>query len=1277
MADVFLSYARADDEPFVERLRAELTDAGIDVWWDRLAMESRGRTFLQEIADAVVAADRVVLIVGPAAMKSSYVTAEWMMALEHCRPVVPVLRLGTFEDIPAPLIHNHAVDLRGSAHRAKGLAELIRILRTPAAMPGPLIGVPSPPADVVAREDLVDRVSELLLADTVAPVVITGAGRTAAVVGMGGVGKSVLATLLATRCATRWAFADGVVWLHAGQDLDPVSVLQALDVAMGGDAAFRYPDVRSARAGAAARLAERRSLIVLDDVWRQDDLDLVSTVLGPGCRLLVTTRDLALARSSGGGAIELDVLGDDDAMTLLALTSRSDPATLPAAAALVAQECGNLPLALTMCGRMVSDGHLWDDVLEALHEADLAYVRRAIPDYPYPDLLRAIGVSVAWLSQDDPDAARCYAALAVFQPGSGIPESVVVRLWTSLLGRERGARAALVLLQNRALLSLDAGMVQLHDLHWDYLVSQPADTAVLHAALLDAYAPDCPDGWPSGPDDGYFHGHLIHHLTGAGREDEARSLLSGFAWLTAALRAVGPARVVDDFDTFADDASMASIQDALRGAAHVLAPDPDQLAAQLLGSLLDVPDGRLDGLRESAASWAGATWLRPIRAMLPPPGQPRIRTLRGHTDSVLGVAFDLDERFAISASRDRTVGVWDLRDGTRLKALSGHDEIVHRVAPIRGGRFVSVSNDGTARVWDRDTGSCTAVFDHHRRAAASSRIANDSSVTAVFAVDDGLVATAAKSMALWHPGNLEILATWEHGEKLLGVTPDARFLLCGGATSLEMRAVPLPGDDATKPEDRSFPLPEQPNAAAVTPDGGTLVVLTGTNEGSTIHRFELDSGRSGGTIALQPKNLRELALVLGGSAALVGSLGLQLVGLEDGSTTDLDWDVWVEAVATTPDGRHALTSHSDGTIGHWDLTRTQGGPAAELAARVSHVVLAAAPSVRVFAARRHQDRGGETVTSWDPLTLRIVADVMLPADAEVTAVGCSDDGGSVAVGCADGTIRVFDGRLRERLVVGPLDAPISALTCQADGSRAAAAVGRSAVVIDLRVGKVIASLSGHTEAVLAVALSADGTRLLTGSDDTDLHGGTVGLWDIAAKALLQQMSGHPRWVDTVRFLHRADRALSTSGKITPTTALWDLSTGDWLWAVRGSSPAAVSNDEALLATCHHDINRPDPVYTFCVWDLATGTRRWTSPALSGEVADLAFTPDGRAVFSVGQDGSLHVWSASNGAHIAGFDGRREFKRCLAVGDDIVVAATAFGLHGWRLIERTAGPALGR
>ena len=65
--DVFISYARADDDPFVESLYAELTREGFTIWWDQATMDSRGRPFLQEIRDAIAQSDRLILVVGPAA----------------------------------------------------------------------------------------------------------------------------------------------------------------------------------------------------------------------------------------------------------------------------------------------------------------------------------------------------------------------------------------------------------------------------------------------------------------------------------------------------------------------------------------------------------------------------------------------------------------------------------------------------------------------------------------------------------------------------------------------------------------------------------------------------------------------------------------------------------------------------------------------------------------------------------------------------------------------------------------------------------------------------------------------------------------------------------------------------------------------------------------------------------------------------------------------------------------------------------------------------------
>ena len=63
--------------------------------------------------------------------------------------------------------------------------------------------------------------------------------------------------------------------------------------------------------------------------------------------------------------------------------------------------------------------------------------------------------------------------------------------------------------------------------------SVPEGKARLHGQLLDAYRQKCPQGWPSGPNDGYFFQHLRYHFVEAGRSDELVDLLRDLRWLEA------------------------------------------------------------------------------------------------------------------------------------------------------------------------------------------------------------------------------------------------------------------------------------------------------------------------------------------------------------------------------------------------------------------------------------------------------------------------------------------------------------------------------------------------------------------------------------------------------------------------------------------------------------------------------------------------------------------------------------------------------------------------
>ena len=110
---VFLSYARNDDESFVVRLADALEAAGIRVWFDRRDMPSRALTFLDEIRRAIDEVDRLIAVIGPAAMKSDHVHAEWQYALIRDKPVVPILRIRGY-DLPPELRNLHCPDVRES-----------------------------------------------------------------------------------------------------------------------------------------------------------------------------------------------------------------------------------------------------------------------------------------------------------------------------------------------------------------------------------------------------------------------------------------------------------------------------------------------------------------------------------------------------------------------------------------------------------------------------------------------------------------------------------------------------------------------------------------------------------------------------------------------------------------------------------------------------------------------------------------------------------------------------------------------------------------------------------------------------------------------------------------------------------------------------------------------------------------------------------------------------------------------------------------------------------
>jgi hypothetical protein len=557
--DLFLSYARAENEPLAGDLYGRLTAAGLAVWWDRECMPNRSWTFLEEIRVAIRDATRTAVIVDEPAIQSAYVQAEWQYALAAGKPVIPLLRLKSHDGLPPELAGLHSPDFRAQRPLDAAVSELLRLLADPVPPLGRLLGeVPDIPPHFQPRTSAFARLAGAVMLGRNKPVTLTGAQRIVVLHGMGGSGKSVLAAALARSTATQQAFSDGIVWLTPDADARPEALLRGIGALLGADSR-KWQSRSDGVDGLRELLSGRRIGLMIDNVTSVALIEPLISALDLDTRVVVTTRLAGLVADLGARALPLDDLEPAEALGLLAGWAGCSPDALPPAAAQVAAECGYLPFALAINGAMVRRGTPWEDLLDAFdkHELEFARAHERFAHYPYRDVFRAIRPSIVELERSEPEAAERLFELAAFHWPQGVPESVVTRFWIARgCPSARVARRVLTDLADRSLLRLDGGAptprLRLHDIQLDYLIAAGADTRVLSRALLDSYGAQRSADWPSIDPDGYFHQHVVRHLIELEDFAELQRLIDqtneggGNAWFQGA-------EVADNVDGYLDD----------------------------------------------------------------------------------------------------------------------------------------------------------------------------------------------------------------------------------------------------------------------------------------------------------------------------------------------------------------------------------------------------------------------------------------------------------------------------------------------------------------------------------------------------------------------------------------------------------------------------------------------------------------------------------------------------------------------------------------------------
>jgi hypothetical protein len=203
------------------------------------------------------------------------------------------------------------------------------------------IGLPAMPAHFVGRDDLLAELLERLVSE---PQLVL------ALEGLAGVGKTTLALALALHKQVVSHFSDGVLWASLGRSPEPKSILATWTEALCPSPHPR-PTAHAQVEAVYNAIGPRRVLVVLDDVWEKDQVELLWRSR-PNVSCILTTRihDLAGAFASEDGIVSVPVLGPEPGFRLLCTLVPKACQADPGAAQHLVQLVDGLPLALRLLG---------------------------------------------------------------------------------------------------------------------------------------------------------------------------------------------------------------------------------------------------------------------------------------------------------------------------------------------------------------------------------------------------------------------------------------------------------------------------------------------------------------------------------------------------------------------------------------------------------------------------------------------------------------------------------------------------------------------------------------------------------------------------------------------------------------------------------------------------------------------------------------------------------------------------------------------------------------
>ncbi len=295
-----------------------------------------------------------------------------------------------------------------------------------------------------------------------------------------------------------------------------------------------------------------------------------------------------------------------------------------------------------------------------------------------------------------------------------------------------------------------------------------------------------------------------------------------------------------------------------------------------------------------------------------------VKLLSGHWSAVFETRFAPDSRHIVTGSNDGTTKLWDVNEGTMVRAFPARCGRVSGLALTADGKtLVTGAADGLVRFWGVESGKQLRSFKAHERGISDIALSSDGRLL-------GTV-TLQGAVAIWDVATgKELQQATQPGRAFSAVfTPDGRELaVAGDDGAIRLFDVQKPGPP------RALKGHEGPiNEIEISGDGQTLV---SAGDDKTVRVWLLANGATMRTIQAHDDEVWTIALHPDGKRLATGS--------KDG-TLRL-WDIYsgerlenafadahgVIALEFSPDGRKLLSAGGNSAGMVWDLVRPSWRP---------------------------------------------------------------------------------------------------------------------------------------------------------------------------------------------------------------------------------------------------------------------------------------------------------------------------------------------------------------